>query len=116
MDLGYKLRNARTQSNLTQEQVAEALGVSRQTISNWENDKTFPDIKSAVELSDLYDVSLDHLLKEEKVMSKYLEFLDESINVVKIKIKLSKYKIEENLKEYKKYQRASIDGSSFFVL
>ncbi len=38
MDIGSKIKTARIQANLTQEQVAEALGVSRQTISNWEND------------------------------------------------------------------------------
>lgn len=90
MDIGSKLQNARMRANLTQEQVAEELGVSRQTISNWENEKTYPDIRSVVRLSDLYEVSLDHLLKEDKPMSNYLEYLEENTNVVKSKDKQSR--------------------------
>jgi len=65
MEIGAKLRQARIAAGLTQEQTAEALGVSRQSISNWENEKNYPDIVSVVRLSDLYAVSLDALLKEE---------------------------------------------------
>lgn len=90
MDIGNKIKNARINANLTQENVAEALGVSRQTISNWENEKTYPDIVSVVKLSDLYDISLDHLLKEKRTMSNYLDYLEESTNVVKSRNKLSK--------------------------
>ena len=90
MEIGFKIKNARIKANLTQEQVAEALGVSRQTISNWENEKTYPDIVSVVKMSDLYDISLDHLLKEEQSMSNYLDYLEESTDVVKSKNKLSK--------------------------
>lgn len=91
MDIGNKLNRARTNANLTQEQVAEVLGVSRQTISNWENEKTYPDIKSVVALSDLYGISLDYLLKdkEESSMSNYLDYLEESTNTVKSRNKLS---------------------------
>lgn len=91
MDIGNKLNRPRTNANLTQEQVAEVLGVSRQTISNWENEKTYPDIKSVVALSDLYCVSLDYLLKdkEESSMSDYLDYLEESTNTVKSRNKLS---------------------------
>lgn len=91
MDIGNKLQRARMKANLTQEQVAEMLGVSRQTISNWENEKTYPDIKSVVTLSDLYNVSLDYLLKEKEEisMSNYLDYLEESTNMVKSKNKLS---------------------------
>ena len=66
MDIGVKIKDARLASNLTQEQVAEALGISRQTVSNWENGKTYPDIINVIKMSDLYHVSLDHLLKGEK--------------------------------------------------
>ncbi|MDD3404219.1 MAG: helix-turn-helix transcriptional regulator [Hespellia sp.] len=90
MDIGKQIQEARLNEKLTQENVAEALGVSRQTISNWENGKTYPDIVSVVKMSDLYSVSLDCLLKEEKSMSDYLEYLDESTNVVKSKKKLAK--------------------------
>ena len=43
MEIGKKLKNARVQSGMTQENVAEKINVSRQTISNWENEKSYPD-------------------------------------------------------------------------
>lgn len=92
MDIGAKIREARLSAHLTQEQAAEALGVSRQTMSNWENNKTYPDIVSVIKMSDLYDVSLDHLLKEkvEAPMSDYMDYLEESTNIVKSKARLSR--------------------------
>lgn len=90
MDIGQKLKTARMSCDLTQEFVAEKIGVSRQTISNWENNKTYPDIVSVIVLSDLYSVSLDSLLKEDKKM---VEYLEKSTNIVKSKQKLSKLMI-----------------------
>ena len=91
MEIGSKIKNARNNIGLTQEQVAEVLGVSRQTISNWENNKSYPDIISVIKMSDIYSVSLDHLLKEENSMKQtYQEFLEESTNTVKAKRRLEK--------------------------
>lgn len=72
MEIGSRLKNARSEHGLTQEQVAEELGVSRQSISNWENNRAYPDIVSVIKLSDLYSVSLDELLKEDKNMIRHL--------------------------------------------
>lgn len=85
MEIGKKLKDARLHSGLTQEKVAEELNVSRQTISNWENEKSYPDIISVIELSSLYSISLDDLLKGDEKMMKHLE---ESTNVVKSNQKL----------------------------
>ena len=82
-DIGSKIKAARLEKKLTQEQVAELLGVSRQTISNWENEKSYPDIISVIKMSDCYEVSLDYLLKGEQTMKTYYEYLEESTNVVK---------------------------------
>ena len=91
MEIGSKLKNARNENGITQEQAAELLGVSRQTISNWENNKSYPDIISVIKMSDIYSVSLDHLLKEDKSMNQtYQEFLEESTNTVKAKKNLGK--------------------------
>lgn len=90
MNIGVRIKNARINAKLTQEQVADTLCVSRQTISNWETGKTYPDIVSVVKMSDLYHISLDFLLKEEDAMPDYLNYLEESTNVVKSKDKLSK--------------------------
>ena len=91
MDVGSKIRQARIDAKLTQEYAAQFLGVSRQTISNWENGKTYPDIVSVIRMSELYRVSLDHLLKgrEEKPMDDYMEYLEESTNTVQSQKKLS---------------------------
>ncbi len=87
MEIGNRLKNARKKIGMTQEQVAEKIGVSRQTISNWENNKSYPDIVSVISLSDLYSVSLDELLKEDKRM---IGFLEESTNEVKSREKFSR--------------------------
>ncbi len=68
MNIEKKLKNARIASGFTQEQVAEQIKVSRQTISNWETGKSLPDIVSVVSLSDLYQISLDELLKGDPKM------------------------------------------------
>ena len=85
MEIGQKLKDARVHSGLTQEVVAEKINVSLQTISNWENEKSYPDIISVIELSNLYCISLDDLLKGD---SKMIEHLEESTNVVKSNKKL----------------------------
>ena len=88
-DIGSKIKAARLEKKLTQEQVAEILGVSRQTISNWENEKSYPDIISVIKMSDCYEVSLDYLLKGEQKMNTYYDYLEESTNVVKSNKKLT---------------------------
>ncbi len=80
MEIGKKLKEARQMSGLTQENVAEKLNVSRQTISNWETEKFYPDILYVLQLSDLYQVSLDELLKGDEHMIQHLE---NSTNTVK---------------------------------
>ena len=81
-DIGSKIKAARLKKKMTQEQVAELLGVSRQTISNWENEKSYPDIISVIKMSDYYEASLDYLLKGEQKMNTYYDYLEESTNVV----------------------------------
>ena len=57
-------------ANLTQESAAESVGVSRQTMSSWENGKSFPDIVSIMKLSDLYDISIDDLVSDAIVIKR----------------------------------------------
>lgn len=85
MNIGVKLKEARLQAGLTQEDVAEEIRVSRQTISNWETEKSFPDIVNVIKLSALYNISLDKLLKEDEKM---IEHLEKSTNIVKSNQKL----------------------------
>lgn len=92
MNIGSKIKQARNDSGLTQERAAELIGVSRQTVSNWENEKSYPDIVSVIKMSDIYNVSLDRLLKEDSNMNGngYIDYLEDSTNVVKSRNRLSK--------------------------
>ncbi len=85
MKIGDQLKKARLDKNMTQEEVAEKIFVSRQSISNWENNKTYPDIGNVIALSDLYGISLDELLKGSDNFMKHLE---ESTDIVKSNKKL----------------------------
>lgn len=85
MEIGKKLKEARINSGLTQEQVAEDIKVTRQTISNWENERSYPDIMNVIDLSNLYSLSLDDLLKGD---DKMIEHLEENTNIVKSNRKL----------------------------
>ena len=63
MELGKQIKNCRQEANLSQEELAERVYVSRQTISNWENDKSYPDVHSLVLLSEIFQISLAKLIK-----------------------------------------------------
>ncbi|MFD1317145.1 helix-turn-helix domain-containing protein [Loigolactobacillus zhaoyuanensis] len=81
MIIGERLKQCRQRQNLSQEMVAEKLAVSRQTISNWENSRSYPDIERSIHLAELYELSLDELLKGDQKMVKNLI---RSTNLVKI--------------------------------
>lgn len=90
MNLGENLLKARKRMSLSQEDVAEKLGVSRQTISKWELDETLPDIRQSKKLATLYKLSLDELiefdveLKEiERIIENTTEEKQEKINWTK---------------------------------
>jgi transcriptional regulator with XRE-family HTH domain len=95
MAISEKIRNARVKLKLSQEEVCEKLSISRQTLSNWENDKYLPDILSVIKMSQIYNMSLDELLKDEK----------EIIN-----------KLEKDTQLLKKYKTLSIVASLVLLL
>ena len=63
LKLGKKIKYYRNEKAVTQDELAERVFVSRQTISNWENDKSYPDINSILLLSEVLDVPIDNLIK-----------------------------------------------------
>ena len=63
MEIGKQIRKYRQELKLSQDELAERIFVTRQSISNWENDKNYPDVKSLLLLSSLFDISLDTLVK-----------------------------------------------------
>ena len=64
MTLGEKLSKLRKENNYTQEQLADVLGVSRQAISKWESNITYPETDKLIRISELFNCSLDYLLKD----------------------------------------------------
>lgn len=74
MELSSQIKKYRADMKLSQEELAEKIYVTRQTISNWENDKSYPDIHSLLLLSSLFNVSLDKLIKGDiEIMKKEIE-------------------------------------------
>ena len=73
MTFGKTLKERRSQLDLTQQEVAKKLYISRQTISNWENGKSYPDLDMLIKISDVYHVSIDSLLKGDQELKKSLE-------------------------------------------
>lgn len=70
MDFSEILKGKRKKLAMTQEQVAKQIFVSQKSVSNWENQKTYPDIESLIRLARLYNLSLDYLLLEESEVVK----------------------------------------------
>ena len=70
MDFGEQIKNIRQKEKLTQEQFAMKLNVSRQAVSNWENNKNLPDIGMLILMSDVFQISLDYLIKGENEMNR----------------------------------------------
>ena len=63
MEIGSQIKKLRRALGLSQEELAEKIYVTRQTISNWENEKSYPDIHSLLALSSIFEISLDQLVK-----------------------------------------------------
>ena len=73
MEIQKRLKELRKKAGITQEQLADKLFVSRQTISNWEAGKSLPDVISIIKLSEIYNVCVDELLKEDPKVQKKIE-------------------------------------------
>ena len=69
MQLGQTIVNIRKEHQMTQEQFAAKFNVTRQTVSNWENEKSYPDLLTLIKISDEFDCSLDTMLKENPKMT-----------------------------------------------
>ena len=78
MNLGEKIKRLRKENNLSQEQLAEKLNVSRQAISKWEANKAYPDIENLILLRKIFDVTLDDLIIDENNIR--CEYINKSID------------------------------------
>ena len=84
MELNEQIKKYRTEMNLSQEELAEKIYVTRQSVSNWENGKTYPDIHSLLLLGSLFGISLDQLVKGD------IEIMKKEIKEAEI-IKMKRY-------------------------
>lgn len=82
MSIGNQISAIRNEQQLTQERFGELFHVTRQTVSNWENEKNYPDLQILIAMSNQFDVSLDTLLKGD---SKMVEAIDKERVLGKIK-------------------------------
>ena len=90
MQLGNNLFNARKKSGLSQEEVAEKLGVTRQTVSKWETDETLPDIRQAKRMALLYNLSLDELISFDVDVKQIEEMIEKTTDEVQNKVDWTK--------------------------
>lgn len=84
MLIGVKIKMIREAFDLTQEQLGKELHLTRQTISSWENGKSYPGITDILSISNKYNVSLDELMKEDIELIGHFEAIDHSLNKQKI--------------------------------
>ena len=73
MNIGNQILNIRKENQLTQEEFGKLFHVTRQTVSNWENGKSYPELQILVSISNQFNVSLDTLLKEDSKMVKTID-------------------------------------------
>ena len=73
MELGSRIKQYRSTHGWNQDDLAEKMYVTRQTISNWENDKSYPDLQMLIDISNQFGISLDTLIKEDPKMVKTLD-------------------------------------------
>lgn len=73
MGIGKQIIRIRKERNLTQEDFAQMFHVTRQTVSNWENEKSYPDLQTLIVMSDIFEISLDVLIKEDSKMVKTID-------------------------------------------
>jgi len=94
------LKEKRKDLGLTQQEVADKLNVSRQTISNWEVGKSYPDTPTLIEISNFYNLSLDYMLKGDLNFMKKIEKDTKQLDRYKTFMKTIKLKrLSENFSE-----------------
>ena len=79
MKVGESILKIRKENKMTQEEFSKLFNVTRQTVSNWENNKSYPDLQTLVDISDKFEISLDILLKGDcEIVKKFDELIKQS--------------------------------------
>ncbi len=102
MNFANKLKKLRKDAGFSQEKLAEKIGVSRQAVTKWETENGIPDIENIINISKLFDISIDDLLLDEKIKKVDTEYLFESIS-------------EYDIDELKRFDIKLGDAKSVFV-
>ena len=107
MNIGLRIKKFREQQKISQEELALKIFVSRQTISNWETNKSCPDVKSLITLSNIFNVSLDNFIKED---IKEMRDVVEKTTIKKFNIMSFVFLVELIIVTISAYPLFSIDG------
>lgn len=121
MSLGNNLFQARKKKGLSQEEVGEKLGVSRQTISKWETDETIPDIYQSKSMARLYNMTLDELIEFNPDIKEIQDIIDRTDEKIEEKINwtnawgkkypiLIRYQNEVNISRYSEELNQMLDS------
>ena len=102
--IGQFLRECRKEKGITQEQLAEMLGVTNRSVSRWENGSNLPDLDILIEMADYYDVELRELLDGERKSEKMNKELEETV------LKVAEYSNEDKIKLTKRMHLLFIGG------
>lgn len=117
MNIGKKILFYRKKNQISQEQLAEKIGVSRQTISNWELEETIPDVKQLLKLAEIFVVSLDDLVnyevkEKENNNNREIMIVSEIENVIVNCSKVQSSQKFQGGKQSPKYALFSVDNSN----
>ena len=97
MIFSEKLQLIRKSKGMTQEELAENLDVSRQAVTKWESGQVYPDISNLIQISNLFNVTVDYLVRDQECMISYDSHIDTDID------KLIDFRLEANVNTYAAY-------------
>ena len=113
MDIGLQIKKFREQQKISQEELALKIFVSRQTISNWETNKSCPDVKSLITLSNIFNVSLDNFIKED---IKEMREIVEKTTIKKFNVMSFVFLVELIIVTISAYPLFSVDGYTGIII
>ncbi|MCI9630216.1 helix-turn-helix domain-containing protein [Thomasclavelia cocleata] len=113
MDIGLQIKKFREQQKISQEELAFKIFVSRQTISNWETNKSCPDVKSLIALSNIFNVSLDNFIKED---IEEMREIVEKTTIKKFNVMSFVFLVELIIVTISAYPLFSVDGYTGIII
>ena len=113
MDIGLQIKKFREQQKISQEELAFKIFVSRQTISNWETNKSCPDVKSLITLSNIFNVSLDNFIKED---IEEMREIVEKTTIKKFNVMSFVFLVELIIVTISAYPLFSVDGYTGIII